>query len=151
MTPEQLASIQAWLHYVPIVATVLLFVVIVLAISRIFRNKDNDIQWADLISVMAQNGQQRGSWDQIGKGGGVILAVALPFIYVYNPNVEPLGLAAVMAASLLYLGGVSAYAATLRAKQGTIETVKTTEMAPVATVTETTVQTPPIEKEQRND
>lgn len=145
MTPEQLASLQSWLHYVPIFATVLLFVVIVWAIARIFRNEANEMEWADLISVRTVDGKQKADWNQIGKGSGVILGVALPFIYVYNPNVEPFGLAAVMAASLLYLGGVSAYAATLRAKQGSIETTKTIEQAPVSRTTETRIETPPIE------
>lgn len=138
-----LQTIQAWLPYVPIAATVILFIVIVIAVARVFRNSDNDIEWADLISVMAQNGKQKGDWNQIGKGGGVILCIVLPFIYVYSPNMDALGLAAVMGVALAYLGGVSAYAATLRSRQGTVETVRTVEMAPVATVTQTRTETPP--------
>ena len=145
MKPEQFASVQSWLQYVPIFATALLFVVIVWAIARVFRNRENELEWADLISVRTIEGVQKADWNQIGKGSGVLLAVALPFIYVYNPNVEPFGLAAVMAASLLYLGGVSAYAATLRAKQGSVETIRTTEQAPVSRTTETRIETPPID------
>lgn len=144
-----LQTIQAWLPYVPIAATVILFVIIVVAVSRVFRNNDNDIEWADLISVMAQNGKQKGDWNQIGKGGGVILCIALPFIYVFSPKMDALGLAAVMGVSLAYLGAVSSYAATLRARQGVVETVRTVEMAPVATVTQTRTETPPAATETK--
>lgn len=145
MTPEQLTSVQAWIHYVPIVVTVLVFIAIVIAVARLMRNEDTDIQWADLISVLAHNGVQRADWNQIGKGGGVILCIALPFIYVYSPSMEAIGLAAVMGVALAYLGGVSAYAANLRSKQGSVETTKTTEADAVLRTTETTVQTPPVE------
>lgn len=139
-----LQTIQAWLPYVPIAATVILFIIIVIAVARVFRSSENDIEWADLISVMAQNGKQKGDWNQIGKGGGVILCIALPFIYVYSPGMDAIGLAAVMGVALAYLGGVSAYAANLRSKQGTVETVRTTELAPVATVTEKRTETPTV-------
>lgn len=145
MKPDQISALQPWLQYVPIFATALLFVVIVWAITRVFRNRENELEWADLISIRTIDGKQKADWNQIGKGSGVLLAVALPFIYVYNPTVEPFGLAAVMAASLLYLGGVSAYAATLRARQGSVETIKTTEAAPVSRTTETRIETPPLE------
>lgn len=130
-------TLQSWLPYIPIVATILLFIVIVVAVARVFRNDENDIQWADLISVMAQNGKQKGDWNQIGKGGGVILCIALPFIYVYSPGMDAMGLAAVMGVALAYLGSVSAYAATLRSKQGSIETTRITEAAPLSRTTET--------------
>lgn len=145
-----LQTIQEWLPYVPILATALLFIVIVVAIARAFRNDDNDIQWSDLISIRSQDGKQKGDWNQIGKGGGVILCIALPFIYVYSPGMEAVGLAAVMGVALAYLGSVSAYAATLRSKQGTVETVKTIEMipaAPAVTVTQTRTETPTQPKE----
>lgn len=145
MNPEQLASIQSWLQYVPMIATALLFAVIVWAISRIFRSSENELDWSDLISLRTIDGKHKAAWDQIGKGGGVIVCVAVPFIYVYKPNVEPFGLAAIMAAGLMYLGGVSAYAATLRAKQGSVETTKVIDDHPVSRTTETTIQTPPIE------
>lgn len=137
-----LQTIQAWIHYVPIIVTVLVFIVIVIAVARVMRSDKTDIQWADLISVLAHNGAQRADWNQIGKGGGVILCIALPFIYVYSPGMDAIGLAAVMGVALAYLGGVSAYAANLRSKQGTVETVRTVEMAPVATVTQTRTETP---------
>lgn len=139
-----LQTIQQWLPYVPIAATAILFIIIVITVARVFRSTDNDIEWADLISVMAQNGKQKGDWNQIGKGGGVILCIALPFIYVYSPSMDAIGLAAVMGVALAYLGGVSAYAATLRSRQGTVETVRTVEMTPAATVTQTRTETPPV-------
>lgn len=132
-----LQTIQAWLPYVPIAATVILFIIIIVAVARVFRSTDNDIDWADLVSVMAQNGKQKGDWNQIGKGGGVILCIALPFIYVYSPSMDAMGLAAVMGVALAYLGSVSAYAATLRSKQGSIETTRITEAAPLSRTTET--------------
>lgn len=147
--PEWLASIQAWIHYVPIIATVLLFVIIVWGVARIMRSDSNPIEWADLVSALAHNGKQRGSWDAIGKGGGVILCMALPFIYVFSSEMTALGLVMVMTPPLLYLGGVSAYSASLRAKQGTVETVSSVELdptSPAVTMTQTRTQTPaPVE------
>lgn len=145
MTEKHIAYLYPWVQYVPIIATALLFIVIVVAMVRIFRRTDNDIQWVDLISVMTQNGTQKADWNQIGKGGGVILCIALPFLYVYSPKMEAMGLAAIMGVALAYLGGVSAYAATLRSKQGSVETITTTEAAPATRTTETRVETPPIE------
>lgn len=145
MTPEQIASIPPWLHYVPIFATVVLFLLIIGGLVRLLRSDANDMDWSDLISTRTQSGKQKADWNQIGKGGGVIQAFILPFLYIYSPKMEAFGLAAVMTASFLYLGAVSAYAASLRARQGSVETIKTTEEAPVSRTTETRIETPPVE------
>ena len=134
----------SWIVLIPIGVTVLLFIAIIIAIASVFRREDNSIEWADLISVRTQDGKQKGDWNQIGKGGGVILCVVLPFVYVYSPKMDAMGLAAVMGVALAYLGGVSAYAATLRSRQGSIEYTKTVEAAPATRTTETRVETPPI-------
>jgi hypothetical protein len=56
---------------------------------------------------------------------------------------EAVGLAAVMGVALLYLGGVSGYAANLRAKRGSRETVTEPAAEPVPMKT-TITETPPI-------
>lgn len=145
--PELIPSMQALIHYAPVIAIVLAFVLAFFALAMIIYSKSNTIQWADLVSVLAHNGQQRGSWDPIGKGGGFFLCMTIPFIYAFSDKMDASGLALVMTPTLLYLGGVSAYSASLRAKQGTVETVKTVEIAPAATVTETRTETPTTTKE----
>ena len=116
-------------------AVVLAFVVLVV---RVINSAGNELEWADLISTPDRNGgRPHADWNKIGQGFGVVVAVWMPAVYVYSPKMEALGLAAVMGASLLYLGGVSAYAATLRARQGSVTTV--TEPAPPPAATKTTI------------
>jgi len=120
---------------------VLSFVVLVV---RVINSGANELEWADLISTPDRNGgRPHADWNRIGQGFGVVVAVWMPAVYVYSPKVEAMGLAAVMASSLLYLGGVSAYAATLRARQGSVTTVTepVTDPPPMKT---TVTETPPV-------
>lgn len=77
----------------------------------------NTLEWEQLISSRAVDGHQYVDWNRIGQGMGVVLAVWLPFIYASSNSMDGTGLAAVMGVSLLYLGGVSSYATSVRAKR----------------------------------
>ena len=124
-----------------------ILLVMALVISFVV-NAENNIEWADFISVRgATDGKQHGSWDSIGKGGGVFICIYIPLLYAHSEKFEPLGGAALLGVSLAYLGAVNGYSAYLRSKQGTVQTTTTT--APVddtplkTTVTQT--ETPPIQ------
>lgn len=86
-------------------------------------NGKNDLEWWHLVSTKAGDGTQYADWNKIGKGGGVVLCMWLPAVYAYSDKMEAVGLAALLGVVLLYLGGVEGYAATLRARRGTTETV----------------------------
>lgn len=122
----------------------IIVLLLLLAMVRIINSGDNDLQWWHLVSTKAADGGQYADWNRIGQGLGVVLCVWLPAVYVYSPKMEAVGLAAVMGVALLYLGGVSSYAATLRSKRGSVETTVQTESTPSKVVTETTLQTPPV-------
>lgn len=106
-----------------------LFVIIVLLIAfafvRVINSLDNDLEWAHLVSSKARDGKQYADWNKIGQGCGVILCVWLPAVYAHSDRADAVGLSAVMGVALLYLGGVSSYAATLRARHGATETIST--------------------------
>ena len=121
---------------------VVAFLVLMLAFVRIV-NGENDLEWWHLVSTRAADGSQYADWNKIGQGLGVVLCVWLPAVYVYSPKMEAVGLAAVMGVALLYLGGVSGYAANLRSKQGSRETVTEPAAEPVPMKT-TITETPPI-------
>lgn len=103
-----------------------LFVIIILLIAyafvRVVNSLDNNLEWSQLISSKAHDGKQYADWNKIGQGCGVILCVWLPAVYAHSERSDAVGLSAVMGVALLYLGGVSSYAATLRARRGTTET-----------------------------
>jgi hypothetical protein len=121
---------------------VIAFLVLMLAFVRVI-NGENDLEWWHLVSTRAADGSQYADWNKIGQGLGVVLCVWLPAVYVYSPKMEAVGLAAVMGVALLYLGGVSGYAANLRAKRGSRETVTEPAAGPVPMKT-TVTETPPI-------
>lgn len=106
----------------------------------IINSSDNSLEWSHLISSRADDGNQYADWNKIGQGCGVMLCMWLPAVYVYSDKMEAMGLAAVMGVALAYLGSVSGYAATLRARRGTTETTLITE-SPSKT-TETKTETP---------
>lgn len=121
-----------------VVATVIFFCLLIFAVSRVINGKNN-LEWAHLISERGIDGKQWTSWKRIGEGGGVLLCVWLPLVYTYSEKMDSGGLALVMGVSLGYLFGGSAYAATLRAKQGGVETVLDLKEG-----TETITETAPI-------
>lgn len=127
------------LSYIPIIVTVVLFIGLLYAFIRIISNTSG-LEWAHLVSSRSNAGEQWADWNPIGKGGGVVICLTIPFIYVYSPGMDGLGLAGVMGVSLGYLGGISAYAATLRSKQGSKETTFVTEETPLSRTTETIVE-----------
>jgi hypothetical protein len=120
------------------------FVIIILLLAyafiRVVNSLDNNLEWSQLISSKGQDGKQYADWNRIGQGAGVVLCVWLPAVYAHSDRADAVGLAAIMGVALAYLGGVSGYAATLRARQGTTETTRTSE-SPSRT-TETTTETP---------
>lgn len=83
---------------------------------RIIRG-DPNINWADFISTRGQDGQQKGDINKVGQWAGIVVAVMSVLMYAGKVNVDGAGLAAVLGVSLLYLGGVAAYSATLRSRQ----------------------------------
>lgn len=107
-----------------------LFVIMVLLIAyafiRVVNSLDNDLEWSHLVSSKARDGKQYADWNKLGQGCGVILCVWLPAVYAHSEKADAIGLSAVMGVALLYLGGVSSYAATLRARRGTTETTNET-------------------------
>jgi len=124
---------------------VLLFVGFVYALVKVVNSAANELEWWQLVSSRARDGVQYADWNKIGQGLGVVLCVWLPAVYVYSPKMEAMGLAAVMGVALLYLGGVSGYAASLRSKQGSVETTRVVEgETTVGKTTDTTVSLAPI-------
>ena len=114
---------------------------------KIVNDKTNHLEWYHLISVKAHDGQQYASWNQIGSGAGVVLCIWLPAVYAYSDRVDAVGLASILGVALAYLGGVSGYAATLRARRGTTETTRVEEDMPKGTdkrITETIKEIPPV-------
>ena len=106
----------------------LLLLVAMLLLHRIISNKDNNLEWADLVSSPSiVDRRQRADWNKIGKGCGVFLAVYLPLTYANSDRFEPVAGTLLMAASLAYLAMVDGYGAYLRSKQGTVQTTTTTE------------------------
>lgn len=112
----------------------------ILAIVRAINSESNDLEWAHLLSSRAADGKQYADWDKIGQGCGIALSLWVPAIYVNSDKADGTGIALVLGAALLFLGGVKSYSATLRARRGTIETTSTTE-SPSKT-TETKTETP---------
>ena len=110
---------------------------------RIVRDGRNDVIWADYISTRGPDGRQHGDINKIGQWAGIVLSVMCTLMYADSQTVDPTGLAALLGVALLYLGGVASYAATLRAKQGSVTTV--TEPAPDSAQIKTTItETPPV-------
>lgn len=83
---------------------------------RLFNDTRNPLEWWHLVAT-ERGGNVYADWNKIGQGLGVALCVWLPAVYVYSPKMDATGLALVMGVALTYLGGVSAYASSLRAKQ----------------------------------
>lgn len=124
------------------VFTAVLLVGIAVSIALAIKSAANSLEFYHLISTEAKDGSYYVDWNRIGQGAGVILCSVIPFIYVYSPKMDATGLAAILGVALAYLGGVSGYAATLRSKQGQVETVRTSEDS--SRVTETKTETPPL-------
>jgi hypothetical protein len=120
----------------------ILMLLVALALARIINSKDNELEWATLVASRVGVSGLDANWDKIGQGCGVILALWLPAVYAYTEKVDAVGLALVMGTSLLYLGGVSAYAATLRARKGTVEIVTEPAAAPDTPTKTTKTETP---------
>ena len=128
------------LHTLVLALSAIIVLMLLFAVVRIV-NGENDLEWTDLISSN-RGGRNYLDWDRIGKGCGVVLCTSCPFIYAYSPKMDATGLALLLGVSLAYLGAVSAYAATLRARAGGIVTTRVSE--DVGRQTDTTEKTAPI-------
>ena len=128
------------LHISVMGVTAIVVLCFLFALVRIINSTENDLEWSHLISTRSVNGTYA-DWNKIGQGLGVVLCTWLPAVYVYSPKMDAAGLALVMGVALAYLGGVSGYAATLRSKQGSVETKRVTESNIDKTVTDTKVET----------
>ncbi len=133
------------LHTLVMALSGIIFLCLMWAMIRIINSVRNELEWDHLVSTRGIDGKQYADWNKIGQGLGVILCVWLPAVYVYSPRMEAMGLAAVMGVALAYLGGVSGYAALLRARQGGVETTRT-ESTVGSVTTEKIVETPPVTK-----
>lgn len=102
----------------PVIGGILVvFLLVTWFLHRMIAKVTNSLEWEHLISSRAIDGKQYVDWNKIGQGAGVVLSVWLPFIYAGSDHMDGTGLAAVMGVSLLYLGGVSSYATSVRAKR----------------------------------
>jgi UDP-N-acetylmuramyl pentapeptide phosphotransferase/UDP-N-acetylglucosamine-1-phosphate transferase len=126
----------------------LILLLLVWVLIRIVRHPTNDIEWADYISTKGTDGRQRGDINKIGQWGGIVIAVMSVLMYADNEKVEPTGLSVLLGVALLYLGGVAGYAASLRAKQGTVTTVTEPATEPAPTKI-TVIETPPPERKAK--
>ena len=116
--------LEGWFAYalsslpsVSVTFNIIFLLVIIWYIVHAVNKQDNTMQWSELVSSKGADGKEHFDWNRIGQGCGVILAMTIPYIYVHSEHMDALGLTAVMSASLLYLGAVNSYAATLRSKQ----------------------------------
>ena len=132
------------LHTTVGILTAIAFGAVLLLFVHIVNNTSNTLEWYHLISSRGPDGKQYADWNKIGQGTGCILSVWVTVVYTYSPKMDWTGLLAVLTPVLLYLGGVSSYAANLRSKQGSVETTTVTEKPPATTVTETKTEIPPV-------
>lgn len=120
----------------------LILLIVIWMFVRIVLSEATQIIYADYISSRGTDGRQHGDLDKVGQVVGIIVAALVVLMYADNEKVEPLGLAALLGVSLLYLGGVTMYAKYIRSKQGSIQTV--TEPADTTPTKVTVTETPPI-------
>lgn len=132
--------IEDYLPHIAKACSAILFLCSIWYFVRIFNDPKNPLEWWHLVATN-RDGQIFASWNQIGQGAGVALSIWMPSIYANSPKMDATGLALVMGTSLLYLGGVSSYAAKLRSKAGGSDVTVTTESSPSSTTTERTVTT----------
>lgn len=95
----------------------LILLVLLWILVRVIHSDSNLIVWSDYISSLGADGKQHGDLNKVGQLVGVVIAAMCVLMYADNDKVDPTGLAALLGVSLLYLGGVSGYAANLRAKR----------------------------------
>jgi hypothetical protein len=122
---------------------ILILLVVVWILVRVINSDANSLVWADFISTRGADGSQRGDLNKIGQLVGIVVAAMTVLMYADNQTVDAIGLSALLGVALAYLGGVTAYAAFLRSRQGSVETTKTTDFMPPTTRTETKVETAP--------
>lgn len=138
-------------HSIVMAVTGVIFLIFILSFVRTINN-NADLAWGDLVSSHGMDGKRHPSWNEIGKGLGVILCFWLPAVYVYSPKMDATGLALILGVVLAYLGGVSGYAASLRAKQGGVQKTTVTEPVPdpsISKITETVMQNAPVTRRSK--
>jgi hypothetical protein len=118
-----------------------IFLLALLLVFYKWMQSDNGIEWRDFVSAEKPNGQYRGDINRVGQCVGVVLCAFAITATAPKAHTDYAGFALVLTACLAFLGGVASYAATLRAKQGRVETVTTTE--PSEPVKKTVTKTEP--------
>ena len=125
----------------------LILLVLIWILYRVIEDEGNLIIWSDFIASMGLDCKQHGDLNKLGQLAGIFLAVQSVLMYANGDKADGVGLAAVLGVSLAYLGGVSAYAASLRSKRERATVTTVTEPAPDPSVTKTTVtETHPEER-----
>lgn len=118
-----------------------IFLLALLLVFYKWMQSDNGIEWRDFVSAEKPNGQYRGDINRVGQCVGVVVSAFAIISTAPKAHTDYAGFALVLTACLAFLGGVAAYAATLRAKQGQVQTTTTTE--PVEPVKTTVTKTEP--------
>ena len=118
-----------------------IFLLALLLVFYKWMQGDNGIQWRDFVAAEKPDGTYRGDINRVGQCCGVVVSVFAIVSTAPKAHTDYAGFALVLTACLAFLGGVAAYAATLRSRQGRVETVTTTE--PSQPVKKTVTKTEP--------
>lgn len=106
-----------------------IFLLALLLVFYKWMQSDNGIQWRDFVAAEKPDGTYRGDINRVGQCCGVVVSVFAIVSTAPKAHTDYAGFSLVLAACLAFLGGVAAYAATLRAKAGQVQTTTTTEPA----------------------
>ena len=114
-------TVNETLHFIVLSTWIVMLGGILYGAYRVINSASNELDWTHLIGT-ERDGKTYCDWNKIGMGAGVVLSIWMPAAWAYNPKADANGIALVMGVSLAFLGGVSSYAATLRARRGTTTT-----------------------------
>lgn len=106
--------------------------IFLLALMLVFHRwvqSEKGIEWRHFVSVEKPDGTYRGDINRVGQCVGVVVSAFAIVATAPKAHTDFAGFALVLSACLAFLGGVAAYAATLRAKSGRVETTTTVEPA----------------------
>ena len=108
---------------------------------RILHSDANTVQAGDFISSPGA-GRDRGDLNKLLQLGGGVAGILSALMFSAKPNVDGFGLAAVLTVVLGFCAGPAVWSATLRSRQGQVETTKTVDYAQPTSRTETTTTGP---------
>lgn len=119
-----------------------IFMLAMLLVFYRWMQSENGIEWRDFVSAEKPDGTYRGDINRVGQCVGVVVSAFAIVATAPKAHTDFAGFSLVLAACLAFLGGVAAYAATLRSKSGRVETTTTVEPAPAPSgPVKTTVKT----------